>query len=182
MNLKQKKYIYNTISSKIIFDEPLKNHTSFGIGGPASCFIYPKNCQELSKLLQYTKKENIPIFFFGSGSNILAWDKGFKGIVISLRKTFKKLTIDSNCQIIAETGVMLGNLVKKSIGAQICGLETLIGVPGTLGGALIMNAGAFGHEISNYFLEAQTMTLEGELNNPLNFALQVVYLRILQLH
>ena len=57
----------------------------------------------------------------------------------------------------------IGNLVKKSIGAQICGLETLIGVPGTLGGALIMNAGAFGHEISNYFLEAQTMTLEGEL-------------------
>ena len=59
MNSKQKQYIYNTISSKIIFDEPLKNHTSFGIGGPASCFIYPKNRQELSKLLQYTKKENM---------------------------------------------------------------------------------------------------------------------------
>ena len=114
-------------------------------------------------LLQYAKKEDIEVYFIGSGSNILVWDKGFNGIVISLRKTFNNLIINSNYQIISESGVMLGTLIKKAIHSNIKGLESLIGVPGTLGGALIMNAGAFGNEISNYFIEAQTMTIDGEI-------------------
>ena len=174
LNIKQKNTIETMLSSKIIFNEPLMNHTSFGIGGPASCLIYPNNREELSQVLQYAKKENISVFFIGSGSNILVWDRGFNGIVISLRKTFKNLTIKANHQIIVESGVMLGNLVKKAIHSNIKGLESLIGVPGTLGGALIMNAGAFGNEISNYFTEAQTMTIEGEIKkynkNQINFS------------
>jgi len=163
LNIVQKNNIKTILSSKIIFDEPLMKHTSFGIGGPASCFIYPKNRKELSILLQYAKKEDIEVYFIGSGSNILVWDKGFNGIVISLRKTFNNLIINSNYQIISESGVMLGTLIKKAIHSNIKGLESLIGVPGTLGGALIMNAGAFGNEISNYFIEAQTMTIDGEI-------------------
>ena len=143
------------------FDEPLSKYNTFGIGGPAACMVYPKNRTELSMLLKFANKEKIPTIFIGSGSNILVWDSGFNGFVISLRKTFKKLIITSNYQIIAESGVMLGTMVKEAIRAKICGLESLIGVPGTLGGALIMNAGAFGSEISNYFVEAKTMTLDG---------------------
>ena len=162
------------LASIMTFDEPMANHTTFGIGGPAGCLVYPDNREELSELLQYANKENIPAFFAGSGSNILVWDKGFDGFVISLRKTFKKLTITDNYQIISESGVMLGTLVKEAIRLHICGLESLIGVPGTLGGALIMNAGAFGSEISNYFEEAKTMTLEGHMktytNNDVNFS------------
>ena len=162
------------LASIMTFDEPMTNHTTFGIGGPAGCLVYPDNRDELSELLQYANKENIPAFFTGSGSNILVWDKGFDGFVISLRKTFKRLTITDNYQIIAESGVMLGTLVKEAIRLHICGLESLIGVPGTLGGALIMNAGAFGSEISNYFEEAKTMTLEGHMktytNNDVNFS------------
>ena len=139
----------------------MSNHTTFGIGGPAGCLVYPDNREELSALLQYAHEEQIPAFFTGSGSNILVWDEGFDGCVISLRKTFKRLIITENCKIIAESGVMLGRLVKEAIRSNIGGLESLIGVPGTLGGALIMNAGAFGSEISNYFEEAQTMTLDG---------------------
>ena len=161
MNQEQKEMIRNMLESIIIFDEPMAAHTTFGIGGPASCLIYPDNRKELSELLKYATSENIPAFFTGSGSNILVWDEGFDGFVISLRKTFKKLTITKNFQIIAESGVMLGTLVKEAIRSKIGGLESLIGVPGTLGGALIMNAGAFGSEISNYFEEAQTMTLNG---------------------
>ena len=145
------------------FDEPMINHTTFGIGGPAGCLVYPDDREELSALLQYANEENIPAFFIGSGSNVVIWDEGFDGFIISLRKTFKKLTITADFQIIAESGVMLGTLVKKAIHCHIDGLESLIGVPGTLGGALIMNAGAFGSEISNYFEEAQTMTLEGDM-------------------
>lgn len=145
------------------FNEPMANHTTFGIGGPASCMVYPKDRDELSTLLKYAHKQNIPAFFVGSGSNILVWDDGFDGFVISLRKTFKELQITDDFQIIAESGVMLGKLVKDAVHAKIGGLESLIGVPGTLGGALIMNAGAFSSEISNYFEEAKTMTLEGEI-------------------
>ena len=162
------------LASIMKFDEMMANHTTFGIGGPVSCFVFPDNREELSILLQYANMENIPAFFIGSGSNILVWDEGFDGFVISLRKTFKRLIITNNYEIIAESGVMLGTLVKEAIRSNIGGIESLIGVPGTLGGALIMNAGAFGNEISNYFIEAQTMTLAGHMKsyskNEVNFS------------
>ena len=164
MNQEQKETIRNLLASIMKFDEPMRDHTTFGIGGLASCLVYPDNREELSELLQYANRENIPVFFIGSGSNVLVWDKGFDGFVISLRKTFKKLIITANCQIIAESGVMLGTLVKEAIRSNISGLESLIGVPGTLGGAVIMNAGAFGSEISKYFEQSQTMTLDGLIN------------------
>ena len=162
------------LASIITFDEPLAHHTTFGIGGPAGCMVYPYNRDELSTLLKYAHKEDIPTLFIGSGSNILVWDKGFDGFVISLRKTFKALAITDDYRIISESGVMLGTLVKEATRARICGLESLIGVPGTLGGALIMNAGAFGSEISNYFEEATTMNLDGTIKtyrkNDINFS------------
>ena len=152
------------LSSQIIFDEPLAKYTTFGIGGPAQCMVYPDNRNELSTLLKYAQKNKIPVIFIGSGSNLLVWDEGFNGFVISLKKTFKKLLIEKNATIIVQSGVMLGTMVKEAIQKQICGLESLVGVPGTVGGALIMNAGAFGSEISSYFVEAKTMTLKGDIN------------------
>ena len=162
MNQKQKKDIRKMLTSVMTFDEPLAKHTTFGIGGPADCMVFPETREELSKLLKYAYQNNISAIFIGSGSNILVWDKGFDGIVISLKKSFKNLTIKRNSQIIVEAGVMLGTMVKQAMAAEIGGLESLIGVPGTVGGALIMNAGAFGSEISKYFEEAKTMTIEGD--------------------
>ena len=151
------------LSSDIIFDESLAKHTSFGIGGPAGCMVYPDNQNELSILLKYAYENNIPTIFIGSGSNLLVCGDGFDGIVVSLRKTFKALLIKSNGTISVQSGVMLGTMVKEAIKNQICGLESLVGVPGTIGGALTMNAGAFGGEISKYFSEAKTMTLAGKI-------------------
>ena len=162
MNQKQKKDIRKMLTSVMTFDEPLAKHTTFGIGGPADCMVFPETREELSKLLKYAYQKKISAIFIGSGSNILVWDKGFDGIVISLKKSFKNLTIKQNSQIIVEAGVMLGTMVKQAMAAEIGGLESLIGVPGTVGGALIMNAGAFGSEISKYFEEAKTMTIEGD--------------------
>ena len=162
MNQKQKKDIRKMLTSVMTFDEPLAKHTTFGIGGPADCMVFPETREELSELLKYAYQKKISAIFIGSGSNILVWDKGFDGIVISLKKSFKNLTIKRNSQIIVEAGVMLGTMVKQAMAAEIGGLESLIGVPGTVGGALIMNAGAFGSEISKYFEEAKTMTLEGD--------------------
>ena len=162
MNQKQKKDIRKMLTSVMTFDEPLAKHTTFGIGGPADCMVFPETREELSKLLKYAYQKKISAIFIGSGSNILVWDKGFDGIVISLKKSFKNLTIKRNSQIIVEAGVMLGTMVKQAMAAEIGGLESLIGVPGTVGGALIMNAGAFGSEISKCFEEAKTMTIEGD--------------------
>lgn len=165
MNQKQKKDIRKMLTSVMTFDEPLAKHTTFGIGGPAACMVFPETREELSTLLKYAYQEKISAIFIGSGSNILVWDKGFDGIVISLKKSFKNLSIKQNSQIIVESGVMLGTMVKQAMAAEIGGLESLIGVPGTVGGALIMNAGAFGSEISKYFEAAKTMTIEGDIKS-----------------
>ena len=150
------------INGKIFNNEPMSKHTSFGIGGK-TCYVLPKNELELSSLLSYCTKNEINIFFAGSGSNLLVSDQGYSGIVVSLKKTFKTLNIYRDGTIVSESGVMLGHLVKNAIKNNIKGLESLIGVPGTLGGALIMNAGAYGSEISKYFISAELMDMNGKV-------------------
>ena len=104
--------ISDLISSKVLIDEPLKKHTSFGIGGNASFYIYPENKTDLKNILQYSFINNIKVFFIGSGSNLLVSDNGFNGIVICLRKTFKNFIINKNLEATIGSGVMLGNMVK----------------------------------------------------------------------
>jgi len=154
-------------------NEPMSKHTSYGIGGPALAYIIPKDKNDLTVILNHANNYKIPVYFIGSGSNLLVSDDGIKGIVLSPQKSLKKLEINDNF-IIAESGVMLGKLVKESIKRNLTGLESLVGVPGTLGGALIMNAGAFGGEISNYLVSVDVMTSKGELksynSNEINFS------------
>ena len=145
----------------ILFDEPMSKHTSYGIGGPARAYVTPKNKEDLVSILKFSKDNNIPSYFIGSGSNLLVSDDGIDGIVITLGKSFNKLEINKN-NVFAETGVMLGRMVKECAKRNLSGLESLIGVPGTLGGALIMNAGAFGGEISNYLEYVSVITMSGD--------------------
>ena len=151
----------NNINRKILFNEPMKKHTTFGIGGNVDALIYPSNKNELQFILFEAKNNNIPIYITGSGSNLLVSDSGFNGIVISLSKTFKDLAINDNFKINAGSGVMLSRMVRQAIKKGIGGLESLIGVPGTIGGALVMNAGAYGKEISNFFISAEVIDLDG---------------------
>ena len=165
MNKVNYKNINKIIKIGVIkIDEPMSLHTSFGIGGN-TCFVLPANAKELSDLLIYCSNNYIETFFAGSGSNLLVSDKGFSGIVISLKKTFKKLLISKNGIINSESGVMLGTLVKNAMKNKIIGLESLIGVPGTLGGALIMNAGAYGSEISNNLISVESIDYRGNIKN-----------------
>ena len=151
----------NLVSSQILVDEPLKKHTSFGIGGCASFYIFPNTDIELKNILRYSNSNKIKTFFIGSGSNLLVSDNGFDGIVISLKKTFKNFEINNDLTATIGTGVMLGNMVKVLSKQSIKGLESLIGVPGTLGGALVMNAGAYGMEISNYLVDITVIKMDG---------------------
>lgn len=156
------KNIKSITNSLILLDEPMKKHTSYGIGGPAEAYIIPKSFEDLSNILKYAKKYFLPVHFIGSGSNLLVSDKGIEGIVISTRNTFKKIVFEEN-KIFVESGVMLGKMVKESTNRNLTGLENLIGVPGTLGGALVMNAGAFGGEISKYLLKVDVMNMNGKI-------------------
>ena len=156
MNSIDIEYFKSILSESLFVNESMKKHTTFGIGGKASCYCMPKNIMELKKIMKYAFEKKIKTSFIGSGSNLLISDRGFDGMIVSLKKTFKKLQISNNGTIIVESGVMLGTMVRKATNKGLEGLESLIGVPGTVGGALYMNAGAYNYEISNY-LEAATL-------------------------
>ena len=149
------------VKGSFLTDEPMAKHTSYGIGGPAQAYITPSDQKDLKQILLFAKDNRIKTFFAGSGSNLLVADEGYEGIVITLGKSFTKLNIDGN-KVVAEVGVMLGKIVKETIKRNLTGMESMIGVPGTLGGALIMNAGAFGGEISNSLDEITVMLMTGE--------------------
>jgi len=144
----------------LLENEPLSRHTSFGIGGPARFIINPMDKKDLITILKIAQEYNIPVFSLGSGSNLLVSDKGYEGLVITLEKSFKELIFKGNL-VYAEAGVMLGKLVKICKKNKLCGMESLIGVPGTLGGAIFMNAGAFGSEISTNLTEVKVLRMDG---------------------
>jgi len=149
------------VKGTFLRNEPMAKHTSYGIGGPAQAYITPADENDLKQTLIFAKEKGINTFFAGSGSNLLVADEGFEGIVITLGKSFTKLGIDGN-KVEAQVGVMLGKIVKETIKRNLTGMESMIGVPGTLGGALIMNAGAFGGEISNCLDIIKVMLINGE--------------------
>ena len=142
-------------------DEAMAKHTSYGIGGPAKAYITPRDKDDLSQILQFANQHGIATYFVGSGSNLLVADEGIDGLVITLGKSLKRLEI-TGTTVFAESGVMLGKMVKECISRNLAGVESMIGVPGTLGGALVMNAGAFGGEISNYLKHVTVMKMNGQ--------------------
>ncbi len=150
------------VNGRILENELMSKHTTYGVGGPTKAFINPKDRYDLARILKFSKEKNITTYFFGSGSNLLVSDHGIDGIVLSPNKSLKKLEIKDNL-IFAESGVMLGKIVRESIKKNLTGLESLVGVPGTLGGALSMNAGAYGKEISNFLKSVNIMTMNGEI-------------------
>ena len=148
----------------LLKNEAMSKHTSYGIGGPAKAYVKPKDEVDLANILKFASKHKISTFFVGSGSNILVSDDGIDGIVITLGKSLKKLLIKGT-SVYCQSGVMLGKFVKECISRSLSGVESLIGVPGTVGGAIIMNAGAFGSEISNYLKKVKVMTMSGQLKS-----------------
>ena len=148
----------------LLKNEAMAKHTSYGIGGPAKAYVKPKDEVDLANILKFASKHKISTFFVGSGSNILVSDDGIDGIVITLGKSLKKLIIKGT-SVYCQSGVMLGKFVKECISRNLSGVESLIGVPGTVGGAIIMNAGAFGSEISNYLKKVTVMTMSGQLKS-----------------
>lgn len=135
------------LKREIKLSEPLKNKTTFKIGGRAKFFYRPKNIIDLKQAVLFAKKEGLKIFVIGAGSNILVSDKVVNGLILRLNSPFFKKVSFAGNQIIADAGVMLGSLIQGAKQKGLSGLEFLAGIPGTLGGALMMNAGAWGKDI-----------------------------------
>ena len=146
----------------------LKNYTTFRIGGPAKYFFKAKTKEDLIKAIQAAKKLNLPFFILGEGSNILFSDKGFKGLVIKIQssKIENKETENKNKIIYVEAGVKLSHLVKLSLKNSLTGLEWAAGIPGTVGGAIRGNTGAFGGSMSDIVRSVEVLHLpESEIKN-----------------
>ena len=154
--------INNKTASLCLMNESLKKHTTYGIGGPADLMIFPKSKQDLIKVIEIINKNKIQLTILGSGSNVLVSDNGIRGAVISLKNSLKQIEVDENI-LYAECGTMLGKIVKHAVKNNLIGLENLNGVPGTLGGALIMNAGAWGGEISENLIHVEVINSKSEI-------------------
>ncbi len=125
----------------------LSNYTTFKIGGPADVFVTPDNYDSVAEVVKFAKKYGIPFFYLGNGSNVLVKDKGFRGIIISFTK-LNKITLDGDC-IIAQSGASLKDVSDFALNNSLTGLEFACGIPGTVGGASAMNAGAYNGEMKN---------------------------------
>jgi len=135
--------------------EPMFRHTSWRIGGPAECYLIPADVQDLRALLRVLDRKNVPWIVVGNGTNLLVGDEGVSGAVISLER-LDSCEIDPAGKVRVEAGMSLQTLVKNTVARGLTGLEDLIGIPGTVGGALVMNAGAGTAEIGTL---VETVTL-----------------------
>jgi UDP-N-acetylmuramate dehydrogenase len=133
---------------QILLNESMKKHTSFRIGGPADIMVVPHDTEQVKTAIEIFKAHNIPYFIMGRGSNLLVRDKGIRGGVIKLADGFSKAKVTDR-QIQAQAGILLSSLSNLALRAELTGLEFASGIPGTLGGAVAMNAGAYGGEIKD---------------------------------
>ena len=148
--------------AKVLVKEPMASHTTFRIGGPADYFVLPETVEELAAILKLCKEEKVPYFILGNGSNLLVGDKGFRGVVVQLYKNFDGMTIEGTT-VTAKAGAMLVRVAKESGKAGLTGLEFASGIPGTIGGAMVMNAGAYGGEMKDVVTAVTVLTKDGEI-------------------
>ena len=148
--------------AKVLVNEPMASHTTFRIGGPADYFVMPETVEELRDILALCKEEGLPYFILGNGSNLLVGDKGFRGVVIQLYKNFDGLSIEGT-RVTAKSGAMLIRVAKEAGKAGLTGLEFASGIPGTIGGAMVMNAGAYGGEMKDVVTAVTVLTKDGEI-------------------
>ena len=146
----------------ILRQEPMKNHTTFRIGGPADIFVAPENMEEIKAVSRFAKEEGIPLFVLGNGSNLLVADDGMDGIVLQIYKNYSGIEVRGN-ELIVKAGTLLSSTSRAALNEELTGFEFAGGIPGTFGGAVVMNAGAYGGEMVQVLKEVTVLTKEGEI-------------------
>lgn len=146
----------------LLWDEHMSAHTSFKIGGPADLFFIPESVASLKSMVAFCQEKGIDFYIMGNGSNLLVGDGGYRGVVIQVYRNLNRCTIHDG-KVTAEAGILLSKLANMIYDAGLKGFEFASGIPGTLGGAVYMNAGAYGGEIKDVLVNATIMTMTGEV-------------------
>ena len=148
--------------SNVLVNEPMKNHTTFQIGGPADCFLQVSNLEQLQVILKCIKQTEYEFMILGNGSNVLVSDQGYEGIVLALTGDFKDLQVSGN-DICAGAGATLKEVANYALSNSLTGFEFAAGIPGTVGGGVLMNAGAYGGEMCHVVKSVTVINFDGEV-------------------
>lgn len=153
-----------SISGKdnVLKDEPMAAHTTFRIGGPADYFVMPSGTDEVGRIVSLCRASAIPYYVIGNGSNLLVGDKGYRGVIIQIYRNMNRIDIKGQ-EIRVQAGALLSKTAAAACAAGLAGMEFASGIPGTLGGAVRMNAGAYGGEMKEILKSATVLTPEGRV-------------------
>lgn len=146
----------------ICLQEPMAAHTTFRIGGPADCFLQLENTEQLIKVQKYLSQVEVPFFVLGNGSNLLVSDEGYHGVILQIGQRMSKIEVN-DCVITAQAGASLAQTARTAMEHGLTGLEFASGIPGTVGGGVVMNAGAYGGEMSQAVIQVNVVNSQGEI-------------------
>ena len=157
-----KEYIITVVGEENIrFHEPMKKHTSFRTGGEAATFIQVENKEQLKKVLYYLRKTEHEYFVLGNGTNLLVSDRGYDGVVIQIGSKMSAIRVDGN-RIYVQAGALLSQTAKQALDAGLTGMEFASGIPGSVGGGIVMNAGAYDGEMESIVESVTVLNEDGE--------------------
>ena len=151
----------------ICLQESMASHTTFRIGGLADCFVQLENTEQLIKVQKYLSQVGVPFFVLGNGSNLLVSDAGFRGVILQIGSKMNRVTVEGNV-IVAQAGASMAQIARTAMEHELTGMEFASGIPGTIGGGVVMNAGAYGGELSQIVTQVNVVNSEGgimELDN-----------------
>ena len=149
-------------SENVMQNEPMMNHTTFKVGGPADYLVTPYSEKELAELVKFCIDNGIPYFIMGNGSDLIVKDGGIRGVVIKLSKNFSECKVEGN-RLYASAGALMSQVGRVALDNELTGFEFGAGIPGTVGGAVVMNAGAYGGEIKDIIISANVLTQAGDI-------------------
>ncbi|HHY61991.1 MAG: UDP-N-acetylmuramate dehydrogenase [Bacillota bacterium] len=159
----QARQLAKSFNGRIALNEPMKKYTSFQIGGPADMLVQPRDLQSLSVVLRWAWNEGLPLFVLGNGTNLLVADEGIRGVVVRIGPGLDSVSFDGE-RVRAMAGVSMPALARACAERGLAGLEWAVGIPGSLGGAMAMNAGAYSHTVGDFTREVTTMLLDGSIS------------------
>ena len=163
MNSEIRKMFCDLLGEDRVFtEEAISQHTTFKIGGPADYFLMPDKGEDVGRVIKICKEKEIPYFILGNGSNLLVGDGGYRGAVIQIYRNMSSVTVEGN-EITAQAGALLSAVAAAAKNASLTGFEFAGGIPGTIGGAVVMNAGAYGGEMKDVLTEVTVMNAEGDI-------------------
>ena len=159
---------------RVYVDEPMKKHTTFRVGGPADYFVVPKTKEEVKNIVALCREFDMPYYVLGNGSNLLVGDKGYRGVIIQIYKEMNHIQVEGD-RMKVQAGALLSKIGSAAFEAGLTGFEFAAGIPGTMGGAVVMNAGAYGGEMKDVLFSVTVLTPEGEVLTLSNKELELGY-------